>query len=358
MGHQETAQKENLPLLLDQKSYEAVLQALRGDNHEEAEQILKDRGYADPDILCHDLENIIMAEQGIPQTETGRFIREEITACRSDFLTPGKKQRPQSLLKIFSTALRMAVYQHPDKRDIQINEKELQGIFINCDKTKLIIALQNLIGNAIKYSPEDSPIMIKVSKSKNQIIISISNPSKTLPNNFDPFEKGARADSNIPGQGIGLESVKKTITELGGEIQHREKEVGSIHHIEFTISLPISSSSSESSALIIDDMKEIMQAMKLMLIHLEIYAVCIENTNPENLVFPLHLPDIAFVDYANGNGIKIAEALRKKRKDIYIVIISGFPSQACLNEETFDLWLKKPFGLEELTEAIKNSKMK
>ncbi len=95
------------------------------------------------------------------------------------------------------------------------------------DKRIIQIIITNILYNAIKYSPENSPIDISVT-SKNKIKIKITDkgigiPKKDKKNIFERFFRASNA-THLQGTGIGLNIVKANIEGLGGTIHFKSKE--------------------------------------------------------------------------------------------------------------------------------------
>ncbi|HAJ64901.1 MAG TPA: hypothetical protein DCP31_41380, partial [Cyanobacteria bacterium UBA8543] len=90
----------------------------------------------------------------------------------------------------------------------------------NCQKTyldeKLLRSiLENLLTNAIKYSPPGSNINFSLSCARGQAIFQIRDegigiPPEDLPHLFEPFRRGKNVE-NIPGTGLGITVVKKCL---------------------------------------------------------------------------------------------------------------------------------------------------
>ncbi|HKI55250.1 MAG TPA: ATP-binding protein [Anaerolineales bacterium] len=84
--------------------------------------------------------------------------------------------------------------------------------------------MTNLINNAVKFSPEQGKVEIKIVKSKTDVNIRITDSRLGIPNEAIPhlFERFYRAKNvtiaEIPGSGIGLYIVKSIVDELGGDI--------------------------------------------------------------------------------------------------------------------------------------------
>jgi signal transduction histidine kinase len=93
------------------------------------------------------------------------------------------------------------------------------------DRAALTEALQNLIDNAIKYSPAGTRITVGVRAVDHQVCVDIQEQGigiagDELPRVFDKFYRGKRGDmQNVHGTGLGLALVKATIEDHGGHVR-------------------------------------------------------------------------------------------------------------------------------------------
>lgn len=100
--------------------------------------------------------------------------------------------------------------------------------------------INNLLGNAVKFSPKGGKIRVNVEKSNGQILIKISDEGiGILPEDFDkifePFYRGKNAET-IKGTGLGLSIVKNAVELHNGKIEVKSKvNKGS----EFLIYIPV-----------------------------------------------------------------------------------------------------------------------
>jgi len=115
---------------------------------------------------------------------------------------------------------------------------------VDCDPDKLSQVLNNLIGNAIKFTPTSGNITISagLDKNTNDLKVTIADTGagieeEDLTKIFDKFSQaGNKTLTGISGTGIGL-SVAKEIVELhGGKIWAEAKDGGGA---KFTFTLPI-----------------------------------------------------------------------------------------------------------------------
>lgn len=115
---------------------------------------------------------------------------------------------------------------------------DLERIDIKSDKNLLNNVWTNLINNAIKFSKENSKIIIKCFKENDNIKVIVKDfgigiKEENLPYIFNKFYQGDTSHAS-EGNGLGLSIVKGIITLVGGEIEVISKEeVGS----EFIVTL-------------------------------------------------------------------------------------------------------------------------
>jgi len=99
------------------------------------------------------------------------------------------------------------------------------------DEGMLEIMLENLIGNAVKYSPENSTIRIKCETRGTLVRCTISNRGKSIPQEslkrlFDRFYRvDASRASRVEGSGLGLSVVKKLADAQGIAIRVKSTDI-------------------------------------------------------------------------------------------------------------------------------------
>ncbi|MFC7370776.1 cell wall metabolism sensor histidine kinase WalK [Fictibacillus iocasae] len=115
-------------------------------------------------------------------------------------------------------------------------------ILVQLDTDKMTQVLDNIISNAMKYSPEGGTITLSAGKVGRKVKVSISDQGVGIPKNnvskiFDRFFRVDKARSrDIGGTGLGLAIAKEIILAHGGEIW-AESEWGQGTTIHFTLPL-------------------------------------------------------------------------------------------------------------------------
>lgn len=95
---------------------------------------------------------------------------------------------------------------------------------LELDQDRIRQVLQNLIDNAIKYSPTGSSVSVLVKKSSNEILVSVSDEGHGVPDNekekiFLKFYRASSAASKeAPGTGLGLTIAKSIVERHKGKI--------------------------------------------------------------------------------------------------------------------------------------------
>lgn len=131
-----------------------------------------------------------------------------------------------------------------EKKKIKFDFSPVDGFQkVPCDAERLIQVLTNLVGNAIKFTPENGTIGVRLegpANGKVQIIVSdtgIGIPKEDLDRIFERFEqvKDTSSRAKPKGTGLGLAICKELVKLHGGQIW-AESEIGK--GSRFIISLP------------------------------------------------------------------------------------------------------------------------
>ena len=131
--------------------------------------------------------------------------------------------------------------QDEEKKYDLVRDYPITSVWIEIDTDKMTQVIDNILNNAIKYSPDGGKITVTMKTTDDQMILSISDqglgiPKQDLPRIFDRFYRVDRARSRAQGgTGLGLAIAKEIIKQHKGFIWAKsEYGKGST----FTIVLP------------------------------------------------------------------------------------------------------------------------
>ena len=131
--------------------------------------------------------------------------------------------------------------QNEEKKYELVRDYPITSVWIEIDTDKMTQVIDNILNNAIKYSPDGGKITVTMKTTDDQMILSISDqglgiPKQDLPRIFDRFYRVDRARSRAQGgTGLGLAIAKEIIKQHKGFIWAKsEYGKGST----FTIVLP------------------------------------------------------------------------------------------------------------------------
>ncbi len=92
---------------------------------------------------------------------------------------------------------------------------------ISCDRDRIVQVLSNLIGNALKFTPEGGKIVVKVERTDKEITFSVCDTGPGIPDEKKQkiFEKFTQLESkDRRGLGLGLHISKRLVESHGGNI--------------------------------------------------------------------------------------------------------------------------------------------
>lgn len=169
---------------------------------------------------------ILKQESNMPVQERQRMLDdvveqiEELTLLMNDLIELGRGEQPRSgsedvrLDLIVEEAIERARRHSPDTPfDVELDQVVLTG-----EPGRLARAINNLLDNAVNYSPPGSPVEIAVHGG--ELTVRDHGPgisAADLPHVFDRFYRGAEARGR-PGSGLGLAIVRQVAEQHGGRV--------------------------------------------------------------------------------------------------------------------------------------------
>ncbi|MDO8631418.1 MAG: ATP-binding protein [Phycisphaerales bacterium] len=112
---------------------------------------------------------------------------------------------------------------------------------IQADRDKLAVVVNNLLGNAIKYTPPGGNVIVGIQMSAESVVLTFKDNGMGIAGHdqarvFEKFQRGSDPEvQNISGTGIGLYTAREIVRRHGGDIEFiSEKGEGST----FMVRLP------------------------------------------------------------------------------------------------------------------------
>ncbi len=258
--------KENISLNKKLTEQSEELQKLSDDLRTANESlIIKDRQKDDfLDSVAHELRTPITAirsageiladDDDIPFDIKQEFLNNIITESDrlseiiNDILYLDKLQHGEislhiqenNIIETYKKALNPLLHLIQQK-NIHLSEVNLLNqVIFEYDEARMIQLFQNIWGNALKFTEEQGTIQTKLYEKEHQLVISIFNTGKHIPEEdlemiFDKFYQSKNQNILKPtGSGLGLAISKKIIQAHGGSIKAENSGLG----VTFIISLP------------------------------------------------------------------------------------------------------------------------
>jgi len=151
----------------------------------------------------------------ISRIELGTFV---VNSSQIDLIKTINK-----VLKDFSSQIK--------ERKLKIEKKYKEKIFLlNTDQNILNIVLQNVLSNAIRYTPNKGRVIISIDKKEPWALIQVSDTGYGIPESQKTqiFTRFFRAENiklkDTSGTGLGLYIAKSVLDQIGGEIWFKSIE--------------------------------------------------------------------------------------------------------------------------------------
>ena len=126
-----------------------------------------------------------------------------------------------------------------EERDVHVSTELAERLTVSADGPKLERAVENLIENARKYTPQGGEIRVRSTEAHGSVLLEVTNPAPDLdedelPRLFERFYRRDRARGASTGSGLGL-PIARDLVELHGGTLEASLSDG---EITFTILLP------------------------------------------------------------------------------------------------------------------------
>jgi len=162
----------------------------------------------------------------------------------SNLLYSDKLSLPYANMQKDSIKTKHLLLKTMDLINVNLNKfeinNEIPNTLIDIDETKIIIALRNLIDNALKYGDSSKSIKIIVYKKDFDCGISVSSYGNKISDSeideiFLPFFRSKNNKNIVSGFGLGLTICKKIVVAHGGQLYVKQEGLWTNFSIEFPI---------------------------------------------------------------------------------------------------------------------------
>jgi len=253
---------------------------------------------------------------------------------------------------------------------------QLQSVWVDADPTRLEQIIGNLLGNAIKFTPEGGTITVSVAREGDEALLRVADTGMGMRPEltarvFEPFVQGERPlDRSQGGLGIGLTLVRRLAELHGGTALAASGGPG--RGSVFTVRLPAIEPPARSHArpagktgaaarevLIVEDNADARDTLKRML-EIDGHRVRVAADGLAALAaLQAAVPDVALIDIGlpQMDGYELARRIRAELNDRrpLLVAVTGYglpEDRRRAHDAGFDVHLVKPVDSAQLAQVL------
>ncbi|HEY8741463.1 MAG TPA: GAF domain-containing protein [Chloroflexota bacterium] len=153
----------------------------------------------------------------------GRLVQNVLDAARLDAGTLPNHPRPVDVATLVTEALALPRHLAPER----IFQVDIPGRLppVEADPDRLRQVIDNLLSNALKFSPIEMPIAIRAGQHGQQVRLSISDHGPGVADEQQPllFRRFGGLPSGAPGVGLGLYLTRELMTLLHGQVGYESR---------------------------------------------------------------------------------------------------------------------------------------
>lgn len=251
-------------------------------------------------------------------------------------------------------------------------ETHWEEAWIHADATRMEQVITNLLGNAIKYTPQGGRISLRVTPSDDEVQLTVQDSGigmspELMARAFDLFAQGERSlDRRQGGLGIGLTLVRRLLALHGGRIEVSSPGLGcgstfTLHlplivpeaHVPHPLPLVVS----HRKVVVVEDNDDAREALCAMLALSQHEALPASDGRQGLALIEQARPDVALIDIGlpELTGYEVARLLRQQGYEGWLVALSGYGQAEDLRrsrESGFDEHLVKPVSTDKLERVM------
>jgi two-component system CheB/CheR fusion protein len=251
-----------------------------------------------------------------------------------------------------------------------------QPLWVEGDPSRLLQIQENLLANAIKYTPCGGRIALSLARDGDEAVIRVSDNGQGIPPDmlhsiFDLFFQGdrtlARGDG---GMGVGLNLVRLLVDLHGGTVTAYSAGLGQGSTFEVRLPLtrktprklaPVEAGPADGTRVVIVEDNGDSRNMVSELLRLDGYQLSAAADGVEGYqVILRERPDVALIDIGlpGMDGYQVARKIRSELEGhpIRLVALTGYgrsEDRKAVKEAGFDDHLVKPIAPDDLTRVLR-----
>ncbi|MGL6108052.1 sensor histidine kinase [Romboutsia sp.] len=169
------------------------------------------------------------------------LVNEMIEISKSEILETDLSLKNVNLSELLNKLVKRQTFLIEEK-NIKTILKIEENMYVKCDEERITKAINNIINNGIKYSPQGADLIIRLynkKSSKNKVYLEVENTGITIDKKylseiFNPFFRIEKSRSRkTGGSGLGLYLVSQILKTHGFDHSIKNKENSVIFTIEF-----------------------------------------------------------------------------------------------------------------------------
>ncbi|WP_079478205.1 ATP-binding protein [Halobacillus salinus] len=322
----------------------------------------------------------LMIHRDLPEERQKKYLNtihreaKRLTNLINDFLDLQRMETGRETFKKERVDLAEVVQEVTDNLQVSNPDHAIRlcdqtsNALVHADRGKMTQLFTNLIGNAVKFSPDGGEVVVAMNQDEEQLVLHISDEGIGIPEHELPklFTKFHRIDNSsqrkIGGTGLGLAISKEIAESHQGRITvHSEPGVGSVFSVILPLYEPRKGDTKKSDHLpqvvLIEDDRTLSNLIED---ELEDVAIKVSQYNEGASVLqslPDMKPDAFIVDLTLADqvsGWDIIEAIKKQNhlKDVPIFISSALSESERATDLEVEGYLVKPYPLKKLSTVI------
>jgi signal transduction histidine kinase/chemotaxis methyl-accepting protein methylase/ActR/RegA family two-component response regulator len=251
-----------------------------------------------------------------------------------------------------------------------------EPLWVEGDRVRLLQVLENLLVNAVKFTPRTGRIQIHAQTEQDRVVVRFADTGAGiepafLPLIFEPFRQARQSvDRAKGGLGLGLALVRGIVELHGGRVLAESEGPG--RGSTFTVELPLAAAAERPSrrppvalnklrVLVVEDNDDLAETLAALLRSIGHEVLAIADTGYDGLQAARELrPDVVLCDIGlpgELDGMDVARAVRKDPTLVgtRMVAVTGYggpDDRARIYEAGFAACLIKPVELEMLQECL------